>query len=433
MLKKRWRCVFISFLIVGLYCSVAFGAEKPVLKFWYLKSYVPPANETLEKNVQEWAAKNGVKVKIDFFTFDTMSVKYTSGIETGALPDVGEMESFDAIRFASMGKLTEVADLLKTISSADGGLLPNLDLGITFHGKIYGIPHYQLVNLLYCRKDLLDKIGARVPQTWQELSDTATKIHNAGYMTYPIGEAWTYQSDGYNAWQGVLYSYGASFADKEGNFKPYFNQPKAREAIKWATNIYIGKPRLTPPDCLAWKGYSNNEAWLRGEIGFTWNGPSIWYRLVAENHPLKNKTILALTPAGPEGLRVGIPELMVLGVFKTTKYPKLAKSLIKYLLSKEPHEKFIKSAYGQVSPAYYNFTKMDFWKENPNQLNCMEIGKYTGLPGYPGPVTPAAASVVASFIDMDMLQSIITGHLSMDEAIKIADKKKEEIYRVLPH
>jgi len=32
-----------------------------------------------------------------------------------------------------------------------------------------------------------------------------------------------------------------------------------------------------------------------------------------------------------------------------------------------------------------------------------------------------------------MLQSIITGHLSMDEAIKIADKKKEEIYRVLPH
>jgi len=432
MFKKTIGFVIVGGLILSFLGGFVY-AQKPTLTFWYLKSYVPPANEALERNVQEWAAKNGVEVKIDFFTFDTMSVKYTSGIETGALPDVGEMECFDAIRFASMGKMEEIGDLFNKINSLNGGILPNLDLGITYHGKIYAVPHYQLVNLMYHRQDLLDKVGAGVAQTWQEIIEIAKKIQNAGYLSYPIGQAWTYQSDGYNCWQGVLYSYEASFADKEGNFKPYFDQLKAREAIKWATDIYIGKPRLVPPDCLAWKGYSNNEAWLRGEIAFAWNGPSIWYRLVSEDHPLKKKTVLALTPAGPGGLRVSIPELMVLGVFKDTKYPELAKSLIEYLLSKEPHVKFIESAYGQVSPAYNYFTKLDFWRENPNQLTCMEAGKYTGLPGYPGPVTPAAASVVASFIDMDMLQSIITGHLSMDEAIKIADKKKEEIYEVLPH
>ena len=97
-----YRKILSYFIVIGLMvgCISGVAFTQPTLTFWYLKSYVPPANEALEKNVQEWAAKNGVKVKIDFFTFDTMSVKYTSGIETGALPDVGEMECFDAIRLS---------------------------------------------------------------------------------------------------------------------------------------------------------------------------------------------------------------------------------------------------------------------------------------------------------------------------------------------
>src|SRR5690606_18541593 len=49
----------------------------------------------------------------------------------------------------------------------------------TVGGKLVAMPWFTDAGLLYYRKDLLDKHGEQVPETWEQLTDTAKKIQAA--------------------------------------------------------------------------------------------------------------------------------------------------------------------------------------------------------------------------------------------------------------
>ncbi|HEV2357194.1 MAG TPA: ABC transporter substrate-binding protein [bacterium] len=54
--------------------------------------------------------------------------------------------------------------------------LPGAIRANTIGGRLYGVPWYTDAGLLYYRKDLLAKYGAKVPTTWEELIATAKRI-----------------------------------------------------------------------------------------------------------------------------------------------------------------------------------------------------------------------------------------------------------------
>jgi len=59
------------------------------------------------------------------------------------------------------------------------GFLPGPIGGGTVGGKLYSLPAFTDSQFLYYRKDLLEKYGAKVPKTWDELVATAQKITKA--------------------------------------------------------------------------------------------------------------------------------------------------------------------------------------------------------------------------------------------------------------
>jgi len=50
--------------------------------------------------------------------------------------------------------------------------------GNTYDGKLTSIPVQQNTSMLYYRKDVFDRLKVKVPETLQELEETAKKLHN---------------------------------------------------------------------------------------------------------------------------------------------------------------------------------------------------------------------------------------------------------------
>ncbi|WP_045234676.1 ABC transporter substrate-binding protein [Deinococcus pimensis] len=88
----------------------------------------------------------------------------------------------DVIRtatFAAAGWAEPLDSYLPSKDTYLKAFLPGAVNAGTVNGKLYGLSAFTDAQFLYYRKDLLDKYKARVPRTWEELVQTATRIQKA--------------------------------------------------------------------------------------------------------------------------------------------------------------------------------------------------------------------------------------------------------------
>src|SRR5215470_16076002 len=269
--------VFRGILIVALVLAVAWAFQPASvadvkLTLWRLKTYIPPADKILDTTTQECAKQIGAEVQIQTYTFDDMWTKYTAAIESKTLPDVAELDAVGPARLANLGRLSDVSDLVGTVTKELGELAANAEGAVKFGGKFYAVPHYSNALLLFYRKDLHEKVGAQPPDTWEAINEISVKIKKAGILDYPQGFPWNRTGDGYDPAMSLLWSYGAAWVDKSGK---YIGMPKdkAVQAIKVVTSAYL-TDKTAALDYLSWSGSGNNEAFMAGKITFTPKGPS---------------------------------------------------------------------------------------------------------------------------------------------------------------
>ena len=205
---------------------------------WRLKTYIPPADKILDANAQECAKKAGVELAIQTYTFDDMWTKYTAAIESKTLPDIAELDAVGPARLANLGRLTDVSDVVAAVTKELGGILPNAEGAVKFGGKFNAVPHYAIPLVLFYRRDILAKVGAEPPDTWDQIHEVSDKIKKADIQDFPNGFPWNRTGDGYDPAMSLLWSYGAAWVDKSGKF---IGIPKAQglEALKVATRSYL--------------------------------------------------------------------------------------------------------------------------------------------------------------------------------------------------
>src|SRR6266545_1845038 len=243
MLTAARRILAILIVIALAWTLQPARAADVKLTLWRLKTYIPPADKILDTTVQDCAKQIGVDVQIQTYTFDDMWTK-----------ELGE-------------------------------LAPNAEGAVRFGGKFYAVPHYMIPLILFYRKDILEKIGAQPPDTWEAINDISVKIKKAGIQDFPQGFPWNRTGDGYDPAMSLLWSYGAAWVDKSGK---YIGLPKdkAVQAIKVVTPAFL-TDKTSAFDFLSWSGSGNNEAFMAGKIAFTPNGPSILFQEDSTKHPLR--------------------------------------------------------------------------------------------------------------------------------------------------
>ena len=192
-----------------------------------------------------------------------------------------------------------------------------------------------------------------------------------------MGQSWNRTADGYGVMQSLMYSYGAGWADKDGKYKS-IKTPADAGGHEVGHRHLQGQPPAAPTR-LTWTGSGNNENFIAKNIAQTSNGPSITFALenaLAKATDAKEKKTreealanhVALPhPAGPDGRRMWAIA-MSFGIFKNSKDPEAAMSLIAHLLSPEETVRVMKDSYGQFAPVLdkARAASKDYFNKNEN-------------------------------------------------------------------
>jgi multiple sugar transport system substrate-binding protein len=420
--------------------GVAFPAVKKgtSLRLWILKTYVEPTNKAIEASAARWGEKHGASVTVEYFTFEDVQTKYVAAIENKNTPDVGQLETGAPARFAGMGQLLDLSSFSRQIEGDVGKPPANVAPVTIIGGKTYSIPWFIMPAFWYVWRDVFEKNKVKLPNTFEEAKAAAAALTRPKDNFYGMGQSWNRTADGYGVMQSLMYSYGVGWANKDGKYQSIKNA-KMQQVVKWATDIY--KDNLQPPDTLTWTGSGNNENFIAKNIAQTSNGPSITFAMenaVAKATDAKEKKAreealanhVALPhPGGPDARRMQAI-CMSFGVFKNSKDPEAAMSLIAHLLSPAETVRVMNDSYGQFTPVLdkSRAASKDYFNKNENYRTFAKAAEWFSATGWPGPVTAAAAEVQASNVLTDMPAKVIVDKWSVDQAIDWADKKIKEIY-----
>jgi ABC-type glycerol-3-phosphate transport system substrate-binding protein len=411
------------------------------LRLWILKTYVEPTNKAVEASAQRWAQKHGATVTVEYFTFEDMQTKYVAAIENKNTPDIGQLETGAPARFAGMGQLVDLTAFARQIEGQVGKPPANVAPVTMVGGTTFAMPWYIMAPFWYVWRDVFEKNKVKLPSTFEETKSAAKALNRPNENFYGMGQSWNRTADGYGVMQSLMYSYGVGWASKEGKYRS-IKTPAMQQVMKWATDIY--KDGIQPADTLSWTGSQNNENFIAKKIAQTSNGPSITFALEnalakatdAKERKQREEALansLALPhPAGPDGRRMWAIA-MSFSIFKSSKDPESAMSLVAHMLSPDETLIVMRDSYGQFAPVLDKARAASkyYFNKNESYRNFGRAAEWFVPTGWPGPVTAAAAEVQASNVLTDAPAKVILDKWSVDQAIEFEDKKIKEIYDTL--
>src|SRR5256712_7720621 len=289
--------------------------------------------------------------------------------------------------------------------------------------------------------DEFDKMKVKLPTTFEEAKQAAHALNRPTDNFYGLGQSWNRTADGYGVMQSLMYSYGAGWATKDGKYRS-LKTPAMQKVMRWAADSC--KEGIQPADPRTWTGSGNNENCIAPTIAQTSNGPSITFAMEnavakatdAADRKKKEEALatpLALPhPAGPEARRMWAIA-MSFSIFKNSKDPEAAMSLVAHLLSPEETLGVMKDSYGQFAPVLDKgrLASKEYFTKNDNYRTFGRAVEWFVPTGWPGPITAAPAGGQASNLVPDAPGQVIVDKWSVDQAIEWEDKKIKEIYSTL--
>jgi trehalose/maltose transport system substrate-binding protein len=218
---------------------------------------------------------------------------------------------------------------------------PALIRNNTVEGRFLAMPWLTNAGVLYYRRDLLERHGRPVPETWQDLAETANLVMQAERAAGQ-SRLWGLVFQG-RAYEGLtvsalewLHSHGGgSIVEADGRVS--VNTPEARAAIAQAAS-WIGT--ITPRGVLNYAEEEARGVFQTGNAVFMRNWPYAWPLLNAEDSVVRGRVGVALLPrGGPGGTHSATLGGEQLAVSRYSRHPDQALALVLYLTGREEQKR----------------------------------------------------------------------------------------------
>lgn len=181
------RCATAAVLLssVAGFAAPAFAADPIELRYFYRAPW--PSSEIYANwLIDEWNKKNGDRIHVTGASVDgeTYKTKQTIELASSNPPDV--FYSWEGGRAQEVIKNGFAADLTPYYAKYgwDKFLVPASVSLATFGDKKYFVPTEIGASVVWYRKDLYEKLGLKVPTTWDELMANAEAGKKAGLWPF---------------------------------------------------------------------------------------------------------------------------------------------------------------------------------------------------------------------------------------------------------
>ena len=259
-----------------------------------------PWAEAMKQQLPEFEQKTGIKVKPESYFEDQLTQKLTVELTSGSTT----IDAFmfrplqEGKLFAKNGWLNDVTSYAQKDTAWDLKDFNKAAIGsVTMDQKIYGVPLITEREILYYRKDILEKNNIPVPKTMDELVAAAKKVNDPSKDLYGF-VARGQRSPAVTQFSSFLYSFGGDFV-KDG--KAAVNTP---EAIK-AYQTYGDLLRLYgPPGTLNMAWPQAFAVFQQGKAVFLTDADSLYTNLTDKaKSTVSDKVGFAVIPAGTAGAK----------------------------------------------------------------------------------------------------------------------------------
>lgn len=209
----------------------------------------PKTQEVLDAKIKEFTAANpNITVKIE--RQDNLADLIMTSAPSGAAADVILGPNDWVGRFAAAGIFTDIEDL----KGKAGDYVASAVEGVTYQGKLYGLPLSMEAITLYVNTDLVKE----VPKTTDDLLKFAkenTKGGKYGFV-YPVKDAYFAMP-----W---IYGFGGYSISKDG--KPGLNDPSTIKAAEFIKELNKYMPKDVDYNVMI-------SLFNEGKVGIMMNGP----------------------------------------------------------------------------------------------------------------------------------------------------------------
>ena len=399
--------------------AVEKGATLIVLR-WSV--FVQGDKDLWEANCRKWEQATGCKVVNEYVSWEDVRPKAAMSAAVGAGPDLVSGWHDDPHLYPD--KLLDVSDVAEYLGAKYGGWEEACIKYGQKDGRWIAIPMGAPGQQIVYRKSWVDEAGySEFPKTTDEFIKLSKKLNSMGH---PVGFALGHSvGDGNNFAYTWLWSYGASTVDADGN--PAIDSPETRAALDGMKELYSAMI----PGCASWLDPHNNKSYLAGQIAMTNNGISIY--VAAKGKPelkeIADDTYHAELPIGPVGIPTQLHLFNQAFIFKHTAAPNAAKHFLMFMLEKEQAAPWTEAMVGYVTPGLDAYRDLPIWTSDPKNTAYRDCVKNMKWNGYPGPIGPGSAAVMAEYVVVDMFANYCARDMAADEVIARAEKAIARAYR----